>query len=124
MRLIVLVAARSCCYAISPVRSFGEHRITLLNEIDAETGHDNHIVTVQLCSDRAEITYCHGTDTAYLLPLIRTLQGDTDYAVSIKRVHFHQFDIDNGNWVIVSICNRMRNADAGIYVWASDDVAR
>ncbi|MCC9603784.1 hypothetical protein LOC67_24805 [Stieleria sp. JC731] len=124
MRLIMYAVALMCCCTMSPVRSFGEQRITLLNEFDEKTGHDNHMIAVQLFGDHTEITYCDGTDTAHLLPLLQTLQSGSRQPITLRMVGFHEFDIDNRGWVIVGVCNRVKDADAGIYVWSSHDVAR
>ncbi len=125
MRYQILVVALFCCHVCCPAPSFAERRITLLNEIDAKTGHDTHVVAVQLFADRAEITYCEGTDLEHLLPLIRTLQATSPQPVTIRLVSYHEFDVDRRGWVIVGVCNNsFAKSEKAIRVWASTDVSR
>ncbi len=122
MRLIMLVVALTCCSTMSPARSYGEQRITLLNEIDEKTGHDNHMIAVQLFGDHAEITYCKGTETSHLLPLIEILQAGNSQPVTLRIVQFHEFDINNRGWVIIGICNRIKNSAPSILVYSSPEI--
>ena len=124
MRYFLFVAVLiSWCLTSLPT-AVAERSITLLNEIDEKTGHDNHMVAVKLFGERTVITYCRGTDVADLLPLIRLLQNESDHALTLRRVHFHEFDVDRRGWVVVGICNRIKDSDPSILVYSASDVSR
>ncbi len=98
--------------------------ITLFNEIDSQTGHDNHMIAVQMFGDRSEITYCHGTELKHLLPLIRNLQHDSSQPVTLRLVAYHEFELNRRGWVIIGVCNSIKDSDPGILVYSSRDVAK
>ena len=104
--------------------AFSGQTITLFNEINEQTGKDNHMIAVQMFGDRSEITYCDGTEIEQLLPLVRTLQSGNRQPVTLRSVAGHKFDIDNRGWVIVGVCNRIKDSAPSILVYSSPDVAR
>lgn len=124
MRPVLFAAVLFSCCTMLPAVTYGELLIPLFNEIDKKTGHDNHMVAIQLFGDHTEIIYFDGTDTEHLLPLLQVLQSGSRQPITIRKAVFHQFDVDNRGWVIIGICNRMKDAEPGIYVWSSDEVAR
>ena len=123
MRLTITMLVLCISIAMIDAPAFSDQSITLLNEIDKQTGHDNHMIAVQLFGDRSEITYCDGTELQHLLPLIRTLQHDSRQPITLKSVAFHEFDLNNRGWVIIGVCNRIKGSTPSILVYSSRDVS-
>ncbi|QDV10684.1 hypothetical protein CA51_05350 [Rosistilla oblonga] len=124
MHQIAFATILVLCSSIFSPTALAGRSITLFNEIDEKTGHDNHMVAVELFGDRAEITYCHGTDIVDILPLIRFLQDGSDHAITLRRVHIREIDVERRGWVIVWIFNRIKDSAPSILVYSSNDVSQ
>lgn len=124
MRHVISMLVLCISIALVAAPAFSEQSITLFNEIDKQTGHDNHMVAVQMFGDRSEITYCDGTEIENLLPLIRELQSDSRQPITLRSVAVHEFDLNNRGWVVIGVCNRIKDSDPSILVYSSHDVSK
>ena len=115
MRHVISMLVLCISIALIAAPAFSEQSITLFNEIDKQTGHDNHMVAVQMFGDRSEITYCDGTEIENLLPLIRELQSDSRQPITLRSVAVHEFDLNNRGWVVIGVCNRIKDSDPSIW---------
>ena len=124
MQLMLLLAACCAAFVVPCQPTHAEQRIVLLNEIDDQTGHDNLMITVRMFGKHSEIIYCDGTRIEDLLPLIRKLQGDDRQPIKLNSVQMHELELDSRGWVIIGVCNRIKDRGPSILVYSSQEISK